>query len=140
MQNIRREMVNRWKVSGDERRTNIPALLSDSDYAATMTPWWRNETFNFGKNIWEMYNYSDIRVVSGNYLKLQNLNLRYNVPADICKRMGLASCYLSFSTSNLFTWCAKELKGQDPTSQSGSSTSISVPVRPAYTFNVNVSF
>ncbi|MFR5656504.1 MAG: hypothetical protein ACLUDU_00240 [Butyricimonas faecihominis] len=37
MQNIRRDGEPLESV-GDERRTNIPALLSDSDYAATMTP------------------------------------------------------------------------------------------------------
>lgn len=138
--NMRREMVNRWRRPGDERYTNIPGILSDADYTATQNPWWKNEKgFKFAENIWQMYNYADIRVVSGNYVKLQNLSLRYSFSEELCKRLSLSSCYLSLSATNLFTLTAKELKGQDPT-QSGSASSISVPVRPAYSFTLNVSF
>ena len=87
-----------------------------------------------------MYNNADIRVVSGNFLKIQNISLRYSVPDELCKKMHLSSMYLSLSATNLYTWSAKELKGQDPTSQSGSASTISVPVRPSYTFTLNVSF
>ena len=142
VQNLRRELVDRWKKPGDEKRTNIPGILSSADYAETVDkPWWKNEnSYKFGENIWQMYNNADIRVVSGNYLKLQSLNFRYNLPEELCKRMRVSAMYLSFSTSNLFTWSSKKLKGQDPTSQSGSASSISVPVLPSYTLNLNVSF
>lgn len=143
VQNMRKEMVDRWKNPGDELHTNIPGIQTDADYKATVeqsSQWWYGEAFSFGDNIWQMYNYADIRVVSGNYLKLQSLSLRYSVPENICKKLMVKSMYLSFSTSNLFTWSAKELKGQDPTSQSGSADNISVPVRPSYSFNLNVSF
>ena len=143
VQNMRKEMVDRWRNPGDERYTNIPGIQTDADYKATVEPslqWWNGEAFSFGDNIWQMYNYADIRVVSGNYLKLQSLSLRYSVPEDICKKLMVKSMYLSFSTSNLFTWSAKELKGQDPTTQSGSADNISVPIRPQYSFQLNVSF
>lgn len=140
-QNLRKELVNRWQVPGDEKYTNIPGLLQKNEYANTLTNvWWKGETYNFGKNIWEMYNYADIRVVSGNYLKLQSLNLRYVFPDHICKKLGCSSLYVSASGTNLFTWSAKELKGQDPTSQSGSADKINVAVPATYTFSVNVAF
>jgi tonB-linked outer membrane protein, susC/ragA family len=142
VQNLRRELVDRWRKPGDEKRTNIPGILSNADYKETIdSPWWKKEnSYKFGENIWQMYNNADVRVVSGNYLKLQSLSLRYSLPDDLCKKMRVSAMYLAFSTSNLFTWSAKELKGQDPTSQSGSSSSISVPVLPSYTLNLNVSF
>ena len=87
-----------------------------------------------------MYNNADIRVVSGNYVKLQSLNLRYMVPEEWCKKVNLSSLYLSLSASNLHTWASKKLKGQDPTTQTGSSSTIAVPSRPSFTFNLNVSF
>ena len=141
-QNLRRELLDRWRKPGDEKRTNIPGIQSDTDYKATMgsNVWWYGESFNFGDNIWQMYNASDIRVVSGNYLKLQSLNLRYTVPTEFCRKLNLTSMYLSFSATNLFTWSAKELKGQDPTTQSGSASTISVPSPSTYSFNLNISF
>ena len=86
-----------------------------------------------------MYDYSDIRVASGNYLKLSSLQLRYVVPEHLCKRLYMKSAYLSVSGTNLFTLCSKKLKGQDP-SQSGSTNLINISVRPTYSLTLNVTF
>jgi tonB-linked outer membrane protein, susC/ragA family len=139
-ENARKEMTKRWKKPGDEEYTNIPGLLSHEAYKKTLSPWWKGESYAFAENIWEMYNYSDIRVVSGNYLKLSRISLRYSFSEDLCKKMHLSSCYVALSGSNLFTWSAKELKGQDPASQSGSSDNINLSVRPTYSVSLNVSF
>ena len=139
-QNLRKEMVDHWQAPGDEKYTNIPGLLNQADYKETQNPWWDGEPFDFGQNIWEMYNYSDIRVVSGNYLKLQRLNLRYVFPEKLCTRMGVKDMYMSLSGTNLFVWSAKELKGQDPSTQSGSATNITVPNPSTYTISLNVTF
>ena len=139
-QNLRKEMMDRWQTPGDEKYTNIPGLLSQTAYNETKTPWWDGEPFDFGQNIWEMYNYSDIRVVSGNYLKLQRLSLRYVFPEKLCTRMGVKDMYMSLSGTNLFVWSAKELKGQDPSTQSGSATNITVPNPSTYTISLNVTF
>ena len=109
-------------------------------YSETMAPWWKDQPYKFADNIWQMYDNSDIRVVSGDYLKVQNISLRYSVPEEWCKKMNLTSLYLSISATELYTWASKKLKGQDPTTQSGSSSTISVPSRPSFTFNLNVSF
>lgn len=70
--------------------------------------------------IYSMYDNSDIRVVSGNYIKLQSLSLRYVFKQDVCKQLGIKSAYVSFSGTNLFTIAHKDLRGQDVT-QSGTS-------------------
>lgn len=140
VQNLRRELVNRWQKSGDEKYTNIPSIQTDKVYSETMAPWWKDQPYKFADNIWQMYDNSDIRVVSGDYLKVQNISLRYSVPEEWCKKMNLTSLYLSISATELYTWASKKLKGQDPTTQSGSSSTISVPSRPSFTFNLNVSF
>ena len=137
--NLRREFVNRWRRPGDEMHTNIPGILDNSEFYKTLTPWWRKMDKNrFASNIWEMYDQSNLRVVSGNYLKLQSISLRYVIPEDFCKKLSLKSAYLSFSGTNLFTICSRKLKGQDPT-QSGSSDLV-LSVRPTYSFQLNVSF
>ena len=140
VENVRKEMVKRWKKPGDEKYTNIPGLLDYEAYKATLLPWWKDESYRFADNIWQMYNDSDIRVVSGNYLKLSRVSLRYSFSEEMCKKMRLSTCYVALSGSNLVTWSAKELKGQDPTSQSGSAGNINLSVRPTYSISLNVSF
>lgn len=141
MENVRREFLKRWKNLGDELYTNVPGIISDAEFVKSLTSgWWRKETYSFGTNIWQMYDYSDVRVVSGNYLKIQSLSLRYNIPSKWCNRFFLKSAYMSFSGTNLYTLSAKALKGQDPSTQTGSSTKIAQSVRPTYSFSLNVTF
>ncbi|MBC5622849.1 MULTISPECIES: SusC/RagA family TonB-linked outer membrane protein [Butyricimonas] len=141
MENVRREFLRRWKSPGDEAYTNVPGIISDDEFVKSLSNgWWRKETYSFGTNIWQMYDYSDIRVVSGNYLKIQSVSLRYNVPTRWCNRLFLKSAYVSLSGTNLYTWGAKALKGQDPSTQTGSSTKIAQSVRPTYSFSLNVTF
>ena len=142
-ENLRREMVDRWKRPGDEKYTVIPGILPNAEFAETVNapgPWWRNESFKFAENIWQMYNDSDIRVVSGNYLKLQQVSLRYTLPERWCETMKMSSMQLSLMALHLATWSHRALKGQDPSTQTGSSSSIAVPVRPSYTFSLSATF
>ncbi len=139
--NLRREFVDRWRKPGDENYTNIPALNTVSN--AHANPWWTSGsnvlTQRIANNVYEMYDNSDIRVVSGDYLRLSSLSFRYNVDDSVCKLFGLKSAYLSLTGTNLFTLCSSKLKGQDPT-QSGSTPSINLSVRPTYSFNLNLTF
>lgn len=152
MENLSAELNNRWQQSGDEAYTNIPGVLSNEAFASTLSTsngvdsWWKTAAYNatinkdyVADNIWQMYDYSDVRVVSGNYLKISSLSFRYTVPKSFCEELGLSSAYVSLNGTNLHTFCSKDLEGQDPT-QSGSSTYITQTVRPVYSFNLNVSF
>ena len=138
--NLRREFVNRWRKPGDEEHTNIPGL---NTVAGTHSnPWWTsgtNVTHRIANNIYEMYDNSDIRVVSGNYLRLSSLSFRYNVDERFCKKLGLKSAYINLTGTNLFTIAHKKLRGQDPT-QSGSSPNVNLSVRPTYSCNLSITF
>lgn len=145
--NVRKEFLNRWKRPGDELYTDVPVILSPSDpnYESTMSHWSLTQSAKvtdrippFGGNTWNMYDYSDLRVVPGDYLRLSNVVLSYNFRANQLKSTFLKSLRLSVSATNLFTLKSKKLEGQDPLQ--ASSTSISMSLRPAYTFSMNVSF
>lgn len=143
VENLRREFLNRWQRPGDEKYTDIPGLLTNSQFAETMSnagAWWRGESYKFAENIWQMYNDSDIRVVSGDYLKLQQLSLRYSLPESWCEKIQLSSLQLSLTALHLATWGHKALRGQDPNTQTGSSSNINVPIRPSYSFSLNATF
>ena len=137
--NMRGEFVHRWRRPDDEEFTNVPGLLDAKSYEKTRTPWWNDKPYEFAGTIWNMYDNSNVRVVSGDYLKLTSLSLRYIVPERICHKMYMKSAYLNVSGTNLFTLCSKKLKGQDP-SQSGSSELINISVRPTYSLSLNVTF
>jgi TonB-linked SusC/RagA family outer membrane protein len=135
-QNLREEMVRRWRKPGDERYTNIPGLKPNND---ANSPWWQNTSYAFATNIYDMYDQSDLRVVSGDYLKLQSLALNYNFEQGFCRRLGAKAGYISLAGSNLFIFANKNLRGQDP-SQSGSSPTINLAIYPTYSCNINLSF
>ena len=140
LENVRREFLNRWRYPGDEKFTNVPGILSGYAFQSTTTPYWRDEPYEFGATIWDMYNNADIRVVSGNYMKLQSLSFRYSLPDKLCKKIFLKSAYVGFSATNLFTICSKELKGQAPTQNGGSANEINMSERPSYSLNFNITF
>ena len=97
-----------------------------------------NKTKAFASSLWNMYDNSDIRVVSGNYLKMQSLTLRYSLQPRLLKKTPFSSASVSFSTQNLFTLSAKALKGQDPSQAGFAKPNLSI--RPNYTLGLNVSF
>jgi TonB-linked SusC/RagA family outer membrane protein len=141
--NLNRALLNRWKKSGDEKYTNIPSIIgqNSSAYYKYSRHWSSGSNYTGVKiadDSWTMYDYSDIRVVSGNYLRLANVSLTYEVPTSFLGRYKLQRLALTLSGSNLYTWCAKALKGQAPT-QSGFST-VQLSDTPYYTFGVNIQF
>lgn len=87
-----------------------------------------------------MYDNSDIRVVSGNYLKLSSVSFRYLFSEKVLKALRLKAAYFELTGTNLFTISAKELKGQDPATQSGSANTINMSLRPTYSCRINITF
>ena len=142
--NYSRDYLKRWLKPGDEKTTNLPSIISQSSsayykYSGVWTYMSDAAEVNpIGDNYWEMYDYSDIRVVSADYLKLQSLSLTYELPGNILDRMGLQRLALTLSAYNLFTICDPALKGQTPT-QGGFST-IQLSDRPSFSFGLNVQF
>lgn len=142
-ENIHKDLINRWRKPGDEKYTNIPGLINTNSAAADkyMAHWSRltNEDIpQFAMNAWDMYNYANHRVVSGNYLKCSNFSISYDVPQDKILRYGISALSITASVSNVFTIASSKLKGQSPI-QSGFST-IQLPERPTYTLGMNLTF
>jgi hypothetical protein len=86
-----------------------------------------------------MYDQSDIRVVSGSYLRLSQLVLRYQFTPKMLAGTPLTNATVDFSTTNVFTICSGKLKGQDP-SQSGFSADVVLSTRPTYVMKLSVTF
>ena len=134
--NLNKAFLNRWQYPGDEKYTDIPAFLPGGGSESYLYHWsgyTSGQVPEIASTKWEMYNYSNIRVVSANYLKCTNIGLNYSVNVDATR---LSLCELSLSVSNPFIWASKELKGQTPV-QSG-FTEIQLSERPMFTFGISL--
>ena len=141
--NINRIFLKRWQRPGDESYTNVPAIMStDSDaYKKYNTHWSLTSAYNvptIANSYWEMYNYSDIRVVNANYLKCTNFSIAYIFPEELLSRWRLERLELSLSVGNPFIIASSALKGQSPTQ--GGFTDIQLSERPTFSLGINVSF
>ena len=141
--NVRKEFTNRWQVSGDELRTNVPVILSpaDPDYDNYREHYCKEPGLNianFASNVWDMYDKSNLRVVSGDYLKCNSITMRYSFSPNLLQKTPFSSAYITLNATNVFTISAKELKGQDPTQAGFAKPNLSI--RPAYSLGLNVSF
>ncbi len=132
-QNMSREFLNRWQKPGDELRTNIPVL---SDETRKLLSY--EHKFPIADNYWDMYNKSDIRVVSGAFLRCRSLSLRYDFARSLSKALGIAGGSITVEGSNLFVIKDKRLVGRDP-EQMPLSTG-TVPPRAGYSCQINLTF
>lgn len=141
-QNMSSEFVNRWQKPGDEKYTNIPRLYDQLLTMSTMNPDNKGTVMNtnylVSDNYWQMYNNSDLRVVSGNFMRCTAISLSYSLPEDILKKMYLKGASLSLGVSNPFVIKSKDLKGRDPEQvKLGSGT---IPPQQSYSLMLNVTF
>lgn len=137
--NVNRVFIGRWRQPGDEAFTNIPAILSDVDFNRTRQHGSGGQPYQYADNIWQMYDNSDIRVASGNFVKLKTMTFRYMLPDQLLSRWRLKAATILLSGTNLYTFASKELHGQDP-EQNSFDGSIQQAPRPTYSFGIDVSF
>ena len=99
------DFKNRWMKPGDEVVTNVPGILSKSQYMA-------NTNVRMGYNA---YNYSDVRIAKGDFIRMKEISLGYNLPAQWFKNSVIQNLSLKLQATNLFLLYAdKRLNGQDP--------------------------
>ncbi len=121
------ELINRWVVPGDENNTNVPVIV-DRNIAQTNSQL---------VSAYDLYNKSDARVAFGDYIRLKNVRLRYNLAQKVVKRLGISNASFSLEGQNLFLlFSDKALKGQDP--EFFSSGGVSLPQPKMLTFSLNV--
>lgn len=141
--NMNRALLQAWSKPGDENHTSIPAIMGIQspgygDYAHHWSSAYNWKGAKLANNSWDMYDYSDLRVVSASYLKISSLSLTYEVPTDWLKNYYVKRLAVTLGTTNLYTFCNNKLKGQTPT-QSGFSE-VQLSDTPTYTLGLTVNF
>ena len=121
--NLDNSFDERWRVPGDELKTNVPAWTPQV-----------NSNANF-----DLYYYSDRNVLDAAYIKLRDLSLAYRVPADFCKKLRLDAIRVKLSIGNLFYWAAND-EGIDPEYYQPDTCVDSRQERlgPSYSINFNI--
>lgn len=141
--NMNRALLQAWSKPGDENHTSIPAIMGIQspgygDYAHHWSSAYNWKGAKLANNSWDMYDYSDLRVVSASYLKISSLSLTYEVPTDWLKNYYVKRLAVTLGATNLYTFCNNKLKGQTPT-QSGFSE-VQLSDTPTYTLGLTVNF
>lgn len=143
VQNISRDLLNRWQKPGDEQHTNIPAIIGSGNaakeyYSDHWSSGYPYTGASLGTDTWTMYDYSTARVVSADYVKLSTLSLTYEFTQNQLRHMGMSRLAITLSAYNLKTWCDSALRGQTPTQ--GGFSEIQLSDTPSYTLGVAINF
>lgn len=131
--NLSREFLDRWKKAGDV--STIPGFVFNdrTDYMVYV-PTGKNQP----ENTYSMYNYSDIRVVSGDFFRCRNISLSYSFPYNWLRQLSLSSLSCTFNVTNPFIICNSRLHGQDP--EIDTTGSVALPITQTYSLSISLSF
>ena len=122
-----KEFKNRWAVPGDEATTTIPVIAS------------RIQTHNDShlNYAYNAYNYSTERIASGNFVRLKEISLSYDLPKKAIQKIGLNSLSVKVQATNLcLLYADPKLNGQDP--EFFNTGGVAVPVPRQFTLTLKL--
>lgn len=110
--NLHADFADRWKVPGDEHRTNIPGY----------------ETLaNNSKRNTDYYRYGSLNIVDASYVKIRDMSLSYAFPRAVLDRVKATGLSFRIGVSNIMLWKANK-DGIDPEFQDARFGGRSMPV------------
>jgi TonB-linked SusC/RagA family outer membrane protein len=92
------------------------------NYAGTISSQWRNSNAN---------------VVDGDYIKLRNISLGYNLPKNFANKIKMESAKFTFQVNNIWYWSAAGSR-IDPEVYSANSGIRNLPLPATYLFGFNL--
>ena len=122
-----REFRNRWMTPGDERYTDVPAIVSSRQV--------RNDSkLSYAYNA---YNYSTARIAKGDFIRMKEISLTYDFPKRWIKKLRMSNLALKIQATNLFLiYADKKLNGQDP--EFFNSGGVATPVPKQFTLTLKI--
>ena len=127
LSSLPKEFRNRWSVPGDEKRTNVPVIASvqQNQYDSNLS---------FAYNA---YNFSDVRIAKGDFIRMKELSLNYDFPSRLLKSLNVNTLSLKLQATNLFLLYAdRKLNGQDP--EFFNTGGVAVPVPKQFTLTLRL--
>ena len=112
-QNVSRKLLGRWKKPGDDAYTSIPSLPGAGKEQILLPAVERGGYGN--KNLYEMYNMSDVWVANTDFIRCRSLSLSYEMNPEWLKRAYIQRMQVKASMTNPFMWVSdKKWDGLDP--------------------------
>lgn len=99
-----KEFKNRWIMPGDERYTHVPVILNTR----------QTNSYSNMTNAYSTYNYSSVRVAKGDFIRLKDVSLNYDVPKNWLGMHIKSASVRLLATNLLLLYADKKLNGQDP--------------------------
>jgi len=100
-----KDFKNRWVIPGDEAYTDIPAIAS------------RRQVYNnnYLSMAYNAFNYSTARIANGDFIRLKEVSLTYDVPKSVISHLRLNTASIKLAATNIcLLYADKKLNGQDP--------------------------
>ena len=124
-----REFANRFLNPGDQYHTDVPAIASTRQ---------TNKISNLYV-AYNAYNYSDVRVAKGDFIRMKEISLTYDFPKSITSKLRMSGLSLKFQATNPFLiYSDKKLQGQDP--EFFNSGGVAVPMPKQFTLTCRITF
>ncbi|MEJ7681657.1 MAG: hypothetical protein WKG06_28195 [Segetibacter sp.] len=93
-------------MPGDEKVTNVPSVLDAFQQYLIGAE---------GSFPYNNYNFSDVRIADGGFVRLKTVSLTYNVSKQVLQKIGFNSLVVTAVAANPWLiYSDKKLKGQDP--------------------------
>jgi TonB-linked SusC/RagA family outer membrane protein len=124
-----KDFINRWMQAGDENITTIPVIASAR----------QERVYSNLQRGYNAYNYSTERIAKGDFIRMKELSLTYDIPQEwirgsVCKRLSLKLQ----STNPFLVYSDSKLNGQDP--EFFRSGGVAVPMAQQFTFTLRAGF
>ncbi len=119
------DIAKRWMKPGDEATTAVPGL---------------NGNVNAVQISLIRYQNSDINVLKGDYVRLRQLTLSYQLPSGVLSRYKIKGAQIGATVNNLgLIWRANK-EGYDPDFASYIGSNRGLPAARSYSVNLNLNF
>jgi len=129
LNSLTREFNNRWVVPGDENFTNVPVIASTV----------QNRVNNQLSYAYNAYNYSSERIARGDFIRLKDIALSYDLSPSLLSKWKINSLGLRLNATNLFLLYAdRKLNGQDPEFVNTGGIALPIPRQYTLTFKLGI--
>ncbi|MGO4773172.1 SusC/RagA family TonB-linked outer membrane protein [Flavobacterium sp. W22_SRS_FK3] len=117
-------IADRYNVNNQNGNTRLYVDFDESirNYAGTINSQWKNSSAN---------------VVDGDYIKLRNISLAYNLPKTFGTKMNIASAKFTFQMNNIWYWSAAGNR-IDPEVYSANAATRNLPSPKTYLIGFNL--
>ncbi len=113
-----KRVFDRWQQPGD--KTDIPRYINNG-----------NKSFQSASTFY---------LSKGDFIRLRNIQLGYQVPKDFLSRAGLSSAFIYVRGTNLYTWVKDDNLPFDPEQGTASQTNLNVFIPKTMTVGLNLGF